>query len=673
MEPVRLSAWPHYFQERVEPGYVEGSPERHVLTLRGKVNTQDRELFDIGVSRDVFGTLLRVSPVFPLPADKRGKGHSPEPESERSKWHEKNSADERKWRQAWAKIATRAGYRMPGIDPYAYDTLCALASTTQRLEFIFDTTELNSGTVHWLVRMFGERADLVRTVISDKEIHGYSDQWGSGDVNNMKTLLNRANFLGSSRLLERLPHPHPIWRSLDVDDEGALLWASGSEGDKKSPGADTLLLRAVRRSIQEQIPGLRRFFVTGDAKLARTAAHMLPAGSTIATWVTPLDGAGEVLAPLHWWPQGSEDSCGAGAMTQLAHFIREALCICAEIHICRDDRLTLVVREYRPGQNEYPSLWTEPLLWVEQLPSGSSVSRSPMREPLAAKHASSADKREQTGSSEKATSATQGGLISWPLRTIDTSSSRQPTAIRLPPGLIFAAITDVMYAAQDDPTLVENIVAIETDYNKKLCFRFLQKVGLIDKRRPTHLATSLPDIFRHDDIDALTNILARLEPLAEILDALHKKPGFVELTIHNPRQRLFSRYAALARSLGQAVAVDDRLWYGGGAPSQPDFENWLVPVIQEESAKDPLGEAPMRQIASRALQELHLSPARLQRALRVVLSGPLGKRIRGSEGGTIDRTFLAEEVVRLMPDGFEMMEMSGDGLCGLRSLSWRPA
>jgi hypothetical protein len=656
MEPVRLNAWPRYLREQIDPDPSEGSPDRMEVVLRGALNIGG-EPFEIGRARDALGTLLRLSPQLPTNLGSGRKDHN-------GLWH-----------HLWARIATRAGYRMPGIDPEAYNTLCELKGTTARLEFIFDTTELISGTGHFLVRMFGDRADLVRTVVTDKEIQGFRDKWGSKrNIQSMDDLQARTNFLGASRFLESVPHRHPIWRSLDVGDE-ALLAASGSnkKDGGKSPAADTMVLRAARRSIQDQVPGLRRFFVTGDAGLARAAAHMLPAGSTIATWITRLDPEGEILAPLHWWPRGGPH--GAGVMTQLAELIREALCICAEIRVLAGEN-EITVRGFRPDHNEYPSLWREPILWVERVQSSVLRSSNVVYDGAMVEAGRSTVAGATDSSHGSGEFLHRQALLGWPLREPDTSA-RHPTGARFSRTDFLDAVTQVMQIVRSGQGRLEHPFKPEADKNREF-YHLLEAAELIDAdHRPTALAESLPNIFAGDDLDALTAIFARLEPFGMVLDELRRSRSLripVD-TIASPKGKKLQAYLALARVLGQALEHADtgerRLWYGGGSPDRTRFESWLERVVHEESAMEPLREAPMKRIALRALDELRISPARLQRALKAVLDGPMGRWMQGNQGGSDDREFLAGTVVELHADGYHLVTLGGDGLCGLRSLAWR--
>jgi hypothetical protein len=240
------------------------------------------------------------------------------------------------------------------------------------------------------------------------------------------------------------------------------------------------------------------------------------------------------------------------------------------------------------------------------------------------------------------------------------------------------AVTQVMYLVRSGQDRLEHAFKPEPEKTREF-YRVLQSAELIDDdARPTTLAGRLPEAFSRDDIDALTAVFARLEPFGVILDELRRARVLrmpVE-EIASLKGKKLQAYLALARLLGQvlerAQAGERQLWYGGGSPDRTRFESWLEQVVHEESAVEPLQEAPMKRIALRALEELQISPARLQRALKAVLDGPLGRRVQGNQGGSDDREFLAGTVVELHGDGYHLVTLGGDGLCGLRSLTWRP-
>lgn len=686
--PYAIGAWPAKLASWSGGASMPGSPERQLITLRGRVNLGD-VAFSIGEARDALGTLIRLAPEFPTFPKPEKK---PEPRvAPESAPVSKAASNSQQWRQLWAKVAVRSGYLHPGIDPEAYRSLCELRRLDHRVELIFDTSELISGAGHWLVRFFGERVDVVSTVISQREVHGWRDSWKGKPVPDFKALEHRANYLAATRFVERLPHTHPIWRTLDVLDEGALLLADGSAKGGKSPNADTLLFRAAKRYILDQVPNLRRFFVTGDVAVARAAAHVLPPGSLVTTWVSELK-EGTVLCPLHWWSHGSEYGCGV--LSDLAKFVLESLAVCAEVELHRPDGALMLVRLYEPGRNESPATWRAPIVWVEtrdpQHPTGAPLSAKPSTLPPV--KASLVDPA--VPSSPPASRTAEPGAVAppskprtlrvsapspsdplmgadWPLHFApEPKAKRISSGARLTARMVLEGVSEVMIAARDGKALTPRVSEIEGVQERALRRLLSEGLALIDVDGTVAArGTLLPGIFAKGDVDALSSLLSISEPLGEALDLLQEARSARRFAESQPRDRKLETAVSLARALGLAAVSDNgAVVYGAKNPNRNELLAWLRRTLVDESRREPLGEVPVSNVARRALTELEISPARFERGLAILLRDE--HRLVGKEGASESRV-LMETVVQLSADGVRWIELSADGLCGLRALAWR--
>lgn len=612
---VALEGWPGFLRRWLAPA---DPGRREIVELFGTVGRDGAE-FPIATSRDANGAVLLL------------RAHRSAPSALLDK-----DADKRKriWRQIWTKVATRAGYAMPNVDPLALATLLALPSrSTPRVELIFDTNALIDGAGHWLVRMLGERVDLVRTTVSELEIQRFGDAMNASE--GWKAVENRFHFNAASRFLESVPHPHPVWRRLDTAEETALFVAKASDGGGKSPGADALLLRAARRFIQDIVPGMVRFFVTADTTLARSATHELPAGATIAAYARPLPDAEAYISSLTWWP-GSDQ--GGGRVSSLGEFVWECLTVCSSVLLKRADGGQMRVTAYLPGDNQFPSDWSAPRVWVvDEDATGRSGAVPPT-----------------------AVAAAPAVSPAWPLAERGPAGAPIQTSLEQAKDKILEGIYKVSQSASAG-------LPIPMDGVPKDLGRILKSIGLVTSEgQPTDAARVLPELFASNDTDALSDVLSRAQPYADLLRALGEEKSLNSEQLAKLLGRSQAPATGLARYLGQAVKDDKLLFYGGACISESDFTDWLDGTIEQLSASSKLKEAAISDIARLALQELQISPMRLRRALAVVLASPSGGIIPSAGGSP--HSVLSERVVKLSPEGLAYGELSADGLMGYRTL-----
>lgn len=268
---------------------------------------------------------------------------------------------------------TRAGWQRPLLAAEHWQELVKLrARDDSRLEFILDTNSLINGTAVWLAELFADCCDLRLTARSSEEVQNFCDQAHFGKSFQPKYVENRHKYLSAQRFREFSGLRRVLWLPMDLLSDETLQLASGSKGGKKSTSADTAILRATHRLIQDRVKGLERFFVTSDVALARRAAVDLPQGRVI---LSKTDDAQQdcCYSPCCFWP--GPDQGQALSFSSCVRLIWEltALCDFVELRQVGSSR----TYRFRSFQKEmWLSDYQEPWLVV-------SESSGPARPPAA--------------------------------------------------------------------------------------------------------------------------------------------------------------------------------------------------------------------------------------------------------------------------------------------------
>jgi len=661
MKALPLKDWPDFLLDWAEPNrtIMAQSPQRRELSIFGELPAADGKLsqFFVGRARDEFGTVVHLKPAQDPPVLGLGLLQDATRKT-------KEEEILRQWNRWWAKIAVRSGYLSPAVDPVAFARLNELRQCDSRVDFIVDTNVVIGGVGHWLVRCFGDLCDLVRTVVTDLEIQRFGDnaKWSPSKIAELDT---RANYLAASRFLEYLQAQHPVWRRLDIEEETALFVASASRGGGKEPGADTLLLRAVRRSLQDQVPGLVRLFVTSDQKLARAASHDLPPGSTIAAYVNPISEQGTYLCSVHWWPQKGRD-CGAAFVSSLADFTYEATCLCDAVRLVKADGSFLRVSSYLAGRNQFPVDWREPNVWVEVGNQG------PIAPQVVGPVAESAVQSQPESSSGRIVIAPKTPTTesrAWPfdLESPLVSSPKRCIA-RVSAPTLLDVLSAIMLASRESLSISERVFPESPSTARELKF-FLRVVDALDgTSHPGPSAVALQAMFANDDTDSLSRLLTKASEYHELISELSSRRSSTIDKLNIPK-RSAGALAGLARLLGQAVLDGGELVYGGAYVSRDDFVQWFMGTVQADP-KGPLGGTLLADISRKALLELSVSPTRLEKALRAAMEGSPLAELEFLAGGTPEHV-LEEEVAVLNSKGWTRRKVSADGLLGYRSVRRR--
>ena len=566
------------------------------------------------------------------------------------------------------------------------DVLSNLRHYNTRVEFIVDTNVLISGVGHWLVRYLGDICDLVRTVVTDLEVQGFGDRkkWVP---TSFSELSSRTCFLAASRFLEYLREQHPVWRRLDIEEETALFVASASTGQKEA-GSDTLMLRSVRRCIQEQVPGLTRLFVTSDQNAARNALHDLPSGSIVAAYVPPLSAEGAYLTPVHWWPSKSGE--GACYLSGLSSFLYEATSFCDTVKIAKGDGSFLQVRSTE--RTQFPSDWQEPSLIVEEVapPNNAfvadlkpdaapeSVQSKPVvvvqdtHEPASAGSAAEEEKVKKASADSAlkigiSVPMPEGGPAAWPLTPDELREPVFCTARATGRNVVEAAFA-VASAARESRRVSKRALPGAPGPVRELRTLLRAVDILAEDDRPGPEGIELPEIFKNDALDRLSHVFTKASAYGTLISSL-KSQKIASLAALPLPARSATALSGLARFLGQAVMVDEVLVYGGGFVSRERFINWFLHTI-DSLEKGPLGDVLLADVAKRALYEMSLSPVRFEKALRSAIAKSPIAELEFSAGGTPENV-LAEQVAVLSEGGWRQRNVSADGVLGYRSIRRR--
>ncbi len=588
------------------------------------------------------------------------------------KWWQGLAGKNYGWLMAWADVLRRAGYLPTRPD---HEHLARLLSFREhvgaRVEVAVDTSAVLSGGVHYLCRLLGDRLDFVRVDAVHREI--------------TKFKRNGNQYLAGNRALEVLPHAHPKWRKLDVDD-AALLLARSSDGEKKSGDVDLLILRVVAKWIRDSVPGIWRVFATADSDLSRQALHELPPNCLIhfsKSEVSPT----EVCSSLLWIPGPDQ---GRGSSSGLAWLVWEALSICDEVRLTHAGA-SLSVRAYLPGLAGTPSFWTDGTLWWKKAPS------SPLPIPESVEDVDPAD----GGVSDAGGNTTEGS--DSPVRSVrqrrgrKSSRSREGDALgRLPlesrrpraneqktaagfrghrpfMKLIcnwLVRVREMVRHEQRDFDTASDRLSNQTVNHHVAIF---VAAGLLVPRDAGLVlgprAVDAAEAVDRNDTDYISDMFESHVSYGILRRALRDQHRIDVASIRTLLGSAAGNWSVVARQFGQAVeGVDGQLWDGGQHVEPMAFRLWVQATVRELADRDPLRQASMVDIARRALGELRVSPYRLERMLVAAeAAGSLGE-VRGVRGGTPDQV-LAERVVAFESDGWRLRDVSADRLGGWRALT----
>ena len=555
------------------------------------------------------------------------------------------------------KALTRAGWRRPQIDPAVLPRLLQLRRDGIRLQFIFDTNAMVEGVGHWLVDHFADRCDLIVTAVSLRElqdVHARArfgkqlpekgkkiEKLSRGDILGARQL-----YLAANRFRERSGFDRVLWMELELDDT-ALLLSRGAAGNKSSE-SDTLLLRAVRRSIHDRVNGLERFFVTGDTALARRATSELPPGSVIAAQVRPVE-PGEVLLPCAWWP-GPDEGCRVSR--HMSRLVWELLCIGDEVILTSSLGSRWTFRAF--DNPMWPSDYSEPWVEVEEPPAPAPIEQQEGGEPTS-------PGKEPVLMPEPADQPAAPHPPLW-----------RPSAEHVPTldknlRLSGAAVLDLlsMLALQESTEIAIPPEIHSFPQSRHHIRMFLEGLELAEVDGDVAIASPLPrrallaDAWRLDDLDAVFDLIRGWTPLAEwsTLESPPKRPR---------RTQEIAR--SLAGLLGQGMNIDGAGWLPGAArPSLADVREAVLAAVPDE----PPRALPIHTLLVDVfLRRLGVGPVRAARVWDRLWAGGAFEGFEPREGGSSSGQNY-QEFAHLTNQGWELQRLDLESVGGTRDLVLR--
>ncbi len=556
------------------------------------------------------------------------------------------------------KALTRAGWLRPHLDPEALLRLIVVRSEPSRVEFILDTNALVEGIGHWLADHFADRCDLVVTAVTLRELQDLKGQARFNEKvpkednqaeNRAKMLGARQAYLSANRFREQVGYKRILWRELELDDT-ALLLSRGS-ADTKSSESDTLLLRAVRRSIHDRVNKLERFFVTGDNALARRAATELPEGSLIAAQVREVR-AGDVLFPCSWWPGPDQ---GFRVSRHPARLIWELLCIGDQVKLEAHDGKTWAFRAF--DNPMWPSDYLKPWIDVAE-PALEDVHGGGPGE-LIARSLSEAD-NSVTAENRAAPDTRQEAPGSiW--RVPSKNMLKLDRNLRLSAKTTLDVLGTLVASEKNEVHLPQGIA--DEKARRHLC-AFLKELDLADVDLNSWVARRLS---RHEDLvaawcsndhDALFDLLRGWLPLEEW--ATNKNPP------QRPEKTQGSA-RALAALLSQGLYIDQQWLPGGSRPGLTEMRQAILDAV-------PRGPEPAIPVYTLLvdvfLRRLGVAPARIVHAWDKLWSMGVFDGFEPREGGTSSGQRF-QEIARLTEGGWDRERIDLEAIDGTRDLLYR--
>lgn len=531
-----------------------------------------------------------------------------------------------------AKALSRAGWQRPLVDPCQLPLLLSLRRQGTRIEFIMDTNAMVDGVGHWLVDAYADRCDVVVTAVTLRELQdqkeraGFSKSMPDAPEKKGDMLGARQLYLAAYRFRECPGYNRVLWRELELDDT-ALLLSRGSTSGKTSE-SDTLLLRAVRRSVHARVNGLERFFVTGDTALARRATSELPAGSVIASQVEPLV-PDTVYLPKSWWPWVDQ---GRRLGRHPSRLVWELLAIADVVVI--EDTIGGSWELQAYADHLWPSDYQRP--WVSLTPP----------EPTA-------DEEEPEGGEGE-------DLVDLGL-AIELVPTRLDRNLRFRAETVLDTLAAIVTA--DGPVEIPERARSNSEirFHTKLLLESLQLAEVdADCRIATHHANTpaLRDAWKSDDLDGVFALLRGWIPLEEW--ATQQNPP-------NRPKRTQECARALVALLAQGMRLDD-VWLPGGSRISPDMvrETAVAALPDEEPQVLTIYDL----FTEVFLRRLMVHPVRAMAAWdelwKVGVFEGFEPRTGGSSTGK-----LVTRVAKLDSSGWELVEYDLESFAGYRDFIFR--
>lgn len=572
--------------------------------------------------------------------------------------------------RALGKAFTRAGWQRPRLDPTAVETLMELRDSHKRLEFLLDTNAMVDGIAHWLVEHFADRADLLVTAVSLRELQDLHDAAkftttlspNEKPRDRGKILAARHTYLAANRIRELVSSRTVLWRELGIDDTALLLSRSGA--DQKSSEADTALLRAVRRCILDRINGLDRYFVTADVALARRATSELPTGSVLASRVREIQ-PGKVYLPCWWWPGADQ---GRGIARSAPRLVWELLAMFDHVdllHESSDRGWTFRAFDQEMWPSDYAAPWVRiepykpPRRPAPRPKHGGSTASPPsvvaaVAEPIASPA--------RVATSSLGAGATEPTAI-WRSRPADTGTL--DANFRLGINSLLDTLAKIATARAEG--IKVDLGPVDGGERRRYLAQYLEAAGLATISDDGHTAKvgpkreELAAAWRANDLDGVFDVLRVWAPLDE-LATMPSPPARPETSAECAR--------ALAVRLGQAVRQGSVVLSGGARPEAPAIREAIKRAFARLPRTGPSAMPAYTLLTEVFLEDLGVSPARAIQAWDRIDNAGAFSDVEFRSGGTSSGR-LVQEVVKFTPGGWTLVRLDLEAVHGYRDLVLR--
>lgn len=541
---------------------------------------------------------------------------------------------------------TRAGWQRPRLDPQALERLLSLRDSHMRVEFILDTNAIVDGVAHWLVEHFADRADLVVTAVSLRELQDkhvrakFSQPLPSKKEDRGTVLAARHVYLAANRTRELLSSRTVLWRELALDDT-ALLLSRGNQNGKSSE-SDTMLLRAVRRSILDRVNGLERFFVTADVALARRATSELPSGSVIASRIRDVE-EGRVYWPCFWWPGVDQ---GRGIARSVPRLIWELLAVADSVHLRGDPGPSWTFQAF--DEELWPSDYSSPWVRIEKRPDADGARETSL--PLI------------PGSKNLAESADLSGSMVWPRAPADAGSLDQN--LRLSGVALFDSLASLARSRGEGSSVELTLTGSE---RSRHLARLLEAARLAtiegDAVRAGPRCGELARAWRANNVEAVFDLLRVWAPLEEHA-MLSRPPKRPESTLESA--------AALAARLGQGMRLEGDWVRGGLRPSVAQIRAAVRQAFDLLPQSGPRALTVHALLVDELFLKLGVAPARIVWSWDELIRAGAFDDVEFRAGGSSSQR-RQQEVVTLYPGGWDLQRLDLESVHDYRDLVPRSA
>lgn len=581
---------------------------------------------------------------------------------------------DKNWWNGWASMLVAALLVPPVVDPRR---LADLLHDPRRIRFCCDTNALAGGVASWLLLLFGERADLVTSAVVDRELAAWPDRLKSDfwQAKSAEGWCKRTQYRLARRLIEAPP------RGVVVDrlspEQGALMLAKRRDEEDvgKSPDADVLLVELARALVRDQPRNARVVFLTGDRNNARTATGVLGAENVLfaaADSNRAKAWRSKTVARGVWRPEGP---LGAVLVPTVGSLIWDLLAACDRLRI-EQATSRWEVHGCSSVPHGVPSDWADPWIEIHERPSSSAqptvavapadaTTRSPATDVASPVEGMTSQVRaasmelvsaEEPELTQEAPPAEPYITASPKIREPEVPTSHRTQEVHrlvdndwlLPPVKAEAPL-DVPSSWRPQPRMVFPLLAralggpelppdVRPSQTMEEALRLLAALGATDAvGGPGPRAEAFRTAWLDKDHDWFHAEMRRLPGYAATLERV-RADGSTKLTARQETQ------VSMARALGQAARLER---VGGGlivgdaplraAELSAALERWLPSVGVTRSTEE---------LCQLAAAELHLTPARLERAMERLWASGSGVLFEPATGGTVVPGF-AEQIISL--------------------------